>query len=150
MRKKRAFFISGIFIFVLFFSMPIEAKTLPQITKSVSKNTVIRKKSSPVSGGVGISPKLRKDRKALRVYFSNLNKAKSITYTLIYQTDGKDEGVSGTVDTSGGKNVTRELLFGTCSSGVCRYHPNIKNLRFEATIEFASGKLLTKKYRIKV
>lgn len=126
----------------------VDAKTLPQAKKAVSKTTT--KKASTVSLSVGISPKLRKDRKALRVYFNNLKKAKNITYTLIYQTDGKDEGVSGTVDASAGKNITRELLFGTCSSGVCRYHPSIKNARFEATIELASGKIVTKKYKIKV
>lgn len=147
MKKKGIFFIFVLFISVLFFSSSVKARTLPQAKSTGSQKSV----STASSGGsVRISPRLRKDKKALRVYFNNLAKAKSITYTLIYQTDGKDEGVSGTVDVSAGKNATRELLFGTCSSGVCRYHPNIKNARFEATIEFASGKIVTKKFRIKV
>ena len=66
----------------------VDAKTLPQAKKAVSKTTT--KKASTVSLSVGISPKLRKDRKALRVYFNNLKKAKNITYTLIYQTDRKN------------------------------------------------------------
>lgn len=148
MRKKIAVFISAVFIFVFLLVLPIDAKTLPQVKKGVGQTTV--KKSSTVSRSVGISPRLRKDRKALRVYFSNLKKAKSITYTLIYQTNGKDEGASGTVDVSAGNNTSRELAFGTCSSGVCRYHPNIKNLRLEVTIELTSGKIVVKKYRIKV
>lgn len=149
MRKKIGIFILAVFLSLSFLSVSIDAKTLPQAKKSVSKTTS-QKKSTGGSANVVISPRLRRDRKALRVSFSNLKKARSVTYMLIYQTNGKDEGVSGTVDASAGNAVTRELLFGTCSSGVCRYHPNLKNVRFEATIELASGKILTKKYKIKV
>lgn len=106
-------------------------------------------KSAVVYSGVSISPKLRSDRKALTVYFSNLQVARQVTYTLMYQTNGKEEGVSGSISGSVG-NTNRELLFGTCSSGVCRYHTGITNMRLEILTELTSGKKTLKKYKIKV
>lgn len=103
-----------------------------------------------VSSGVVISPRLRADRRALLLYFANINKAKGITYTLIYQTNGKDEGVSGSINSSVSNSATRELLFGTCSSGVCRYHANISNMRLEVVSELSSGKKLLRRFRVRV
>lgn len=100
--------------------------------------------------GILVSPRLRSDRKALIVNFANLKKVKNVTYTLIYQTNGRDEGVSGSLDASSGDAVTRELLFGTCSSGVCRYHTNISNMRLEVNTELTSGKRTVKRFRVRV
>ncbi len=132
------------FILALFLVQPAQAKLLPrfQNTKSISKKTA--------SSGIAISPKLRSDRKALSIYFNNLKGARNLTYTLIYQTNGKDEGVSGSIDSSSGNSASRELLFGTCSSGVCRYHPRIANMRLEVVTELLSGKKTLRRFRIKV
>lgn len=100
--------------------------------------------------GVLASPRLRSDRKALLVTFNNLQKVKNVTYTLMYQTDGKDEGVSGSIDSSAGNSLSRELLFGTCSSGVCRYHANISNMKLEILTELPSGKRLIKRFRVRI
>lgn len=112
------------------------------------------KKSTSVGGraysSVGISVRLRSDRRALNVYFSNLSKAKGVTYTLIYQTNGKDEGVSGSVDSSQGDSSAREILFGTCSNGVCVYHQNLSNMRFEVMTELLSGKKTIKRFRVRI
>lgn len=46
----------------------------------------------------------------------------SIEYELSYNTkDGSIEGVFGTIEVKGSK-AEEEVTFGTCSSGVCRYH----------------------------
>lgn len=164
MRKNPAVFLLT-FVSAVLFALPSYAatksvssttKTKPKTTsKTTTKKTAKTKnksktktKSSTVST-VSISYKWRRDRKAIYVYFRNLNRARSVFYTLAYQTDGKDEGVAGTLDGSGGSTATRELLLGTCSSGVCRWHPNVKNIRFEAAIELLSGQTATKNYWIR-
>ncbi len=131
-------------LLTLFLAAPAHAKLLPrfQNSKTVSKKTT--------SSGVGISPKLGSDRKALSIYFNNLKNARNLTYTLIYQTNGKDEGVSGSIDSSAGNSASRKLLFGTCSSGVCRYHPGLSNMRLEVITELLSGKKTLKRFRIRV
>lgn len=131
----------------LFFSCSygVNAKLLPRFQGGSAV-----KKTTYVASGLVVSAKLRGDRQALFVYFSNLNKVTSVTYTLMYQTNGKDEGVSGTMDATGGNSTSRELLFGTCSSGVCRYHQNLSNMKLEVTSTLTSGKQTIKRFRIRV
>lgn len=139
---KIALFVLPFFLFI--FSPIVEAKVLPRFSQG---NTNPIRKSAGAKG-ISVYAKLRSDRKALLVTFSNLQLARAVTYILTYKTDGKDEGVSGSVDTSGG-SASRELLFGTCSSGVCRYHPNLSNMRLEVVSELTSGKKSVKRFRIK-
>lgn len=143
MKIKKSLILIVVFLVLFFASVTAEAKLLPRFRVST-------KKSVGVSSGVVTSPRLRSDRKALSVYFNNLSKAKNVTYTLIYQTDGKDEGISGSIDSSAGNSTTRELLFGTCSAGVCRYHANLKNMKLEVVTELLSGKKLLRRFRVKV
>lgn len=145
MRRKVNCLIIFFILFVLF-NVPIEAKVLPRFS---SGKTVSKSVKSAVSG-ISVSPRLRADRKALNVYFSGLSRANSVSYTLIYTTNGKDEGVGGSIDSSVGDAATRELFFGTCSSGVCRNHTNITNMRLEVTSDLTNGKKTLKRFRIKV
>lgn len=139
--------------FLLFFSFifvssdVIAAKLLPRF-RSGGKGPSASLRVNP--SGVGVSAKLRADRKAIILSLSNLTKARSVTYTLIYKTIGKDEGVSGSIDSSSGKNARRELLFGTCSAGVCKYHTNISSMSLEVVTELLSGKKTLKRFRIRV
>lgn len=124
----------------------VSAKTLPQ---SKSVKPAIRKSTG--GGNVTVSPRLRRDKKALVVSFGNLQSAKSVQYTLVYQTNGKDEGAGGVITPQRAINSTsRELLFGTCSSNVCRYHSGISNMRLEIVTELTSGKKSIKRYSIKI
>ena len=131
---------------VFIFSGAVEAKLLPRF-KGSSNN--VGKKQAVSYSGLLISPKIRSDRQALIVTFSNLQKVNNVTYTLTYQTNGEDQGVSGTLDSSSGSSVTRELLFGTCSD-VCRYHSNISNMKLEIVSQLPSGKQTLKRYRIRI
>lgn len=142
--KRLIFFLSILVVFFVFGSL-VEAKLLPRFTKT-GKTAGQR----IVSSGLVVSPKLRRDRLALIITLSNLQKVNNVTYTLMYQTNGKDEGVSGTIDSSAGSSVTRELLFGTCSAGVCRYHQNITDMKLEIVSELPNGKQTLKRYRIRV
>lgn len=132
--------------FIFVFSGTVEAKLLPRFKGSGSTGS----RQTVSYSGLIISPKIRSDRKALIFTISNLQKVKSATYTLTYQADGEDQGVPGTLDSSSGSSVTRELLFGTCSAGVCRYHQNISNMKLEIVSDLLNGKQTLKRYRIKV
>ncbi|MCA9371431.1 hypothetical protein KC726_00890 [Candidatus Woesebacteria bacterium] len=47
----------------------------------------------------------------------------TIEYELSYNTtSGSIEGLFGSIDTKGESSVEEDITFGTCSSGVCRYH----------------------------
>ncbi|MBI5122334.1 hypothetical protein HZA75_00585 [Candidatus Roizmanbacteria bacterium] len=142
--KKIILLVSIGLVFV--FSGAVEAKLLPRFKGS--GNTGSRQTVS--YSGLLVSPKIRSDRQALIVTFSNLQKVNNVTYTLTYQTNGEDQGVNGTLDSSSGSSVTRELLFGTCSAGVCRYHSNITNMKLEIVSQLPNGKQTLKRYKIRI
>lgn len=151
---------SGTKIFVLLilaaflFANNAEAKVLPQAKKSLQKSS-----SATKGAGIGVSPKLRGNRKALVITFSNLQNASSVSYFLTYKQslpsyDGKtstqDEAALGALTLNGSSTQTTELLFGTCSKNVCRYHTGIKDAKLDISYTLNSGKKYLKKYRIKV
>lgn len=134
------FFILSTFIYV----NTVEAKVLPQASKA-SKSTSVAKTT-----GIGITPKLRADRRALIVYFSNLQNAKSVSYSLTYSTSIQEEGAMGAINFGKSSSTSQELLFGTCSKGVCTYHTGVKNAKLEVSYTTVSGKKYIKRYKIKV
>lgn len=124
----------------------VQAKLLPH-AKNIRQKTAVTK--SRGGTGIDVSTKLRSDRRALIVYFSNLQNATSVSYLLTYKTNIQQEGARGSLNLSGA-SATQELLFGTCSKNVCRYHTGIKDMRFEVSYTAKSGKKYLKKYKIKV
>src|SRR3989344_1571548 len=99
---------------------------VPQVTYAAAK-----KSSFPI----GVSAKASKDKKSVTVTFSNLKGVTSISYILSYNTNGKSEGAVGTIKPKNSKPISRKLLLGTCSSGVCRYHKKISNAVLEVTVK---------------
>lgn len=149
MKKSAILFSLIIYGLIFFLNVSLaDAKLLPQAKGSAStaKTKMVNSNKS-----TSVFPKLRKDKKALIVSFGNLGFAKSVEYSLIYRTQDHEEGAGGSINMqteSGGAN--RELLFGTCSKTVCRYHTNISNMRLEVISQLKSGKKTLKRYRIKV
>ncbi len=138
---KKIFLLLALIVLSFSSASPVVAKVLPRF----------QGKAAPArGGGLVVSPKLRADRKAVLLYLGNLGQATSVVYTLTYETNGKQEGAYGNADSSSGNAVTRELLFGTCSAGVCRYHEGLANMKLEVTAELANGKKLTRRYRIRI
>lgn len=135
-----------LFVFSLF-PQGASAKVLPQ-AKSGTKS--VAPKSSAGTTNISVNPRLRGDRKALLISFRNLQNSTNVSYALIYTTEGREEGAGGSVRKDEGNSATRELLFGTCSKNVCRYHTNMKNVKLEVTGQLKSGKIFTKRYRIKI
>jgi hypothetical protein len=69
---------------------------------------------------------------------------------LTYNTQAQNEAAMGGLNLNGSSSQSVELLFGTCSKNVCRYHSGIKDARLEVSYTNLSGKKYLKKYRIKV
>lgn len=140
--------LSLIFILGLTLTPIASAKVLPQAGK------ITPKQSAPKANGttIGVYPKLRADRRAVIVTFTNLQNAKSVAYSLVYSQGptGQQEGAGGGLILTGKQTDTAELLFGTCSSGVCRYHTNIKDARLEVSYTSTNGKKYLKKFKIKI
>ena len=69
----------------------------------------------------------RPDGKELTLKIENIKKRmKTIEYELIYLTEDVQRGVIGTIELQEGEDsVSRDLLLGTCSRGVCRYDEGV-------------------------
>jgi hypothetical protein len=135
--NKRHFWLACL-VFLLISASPVQAKKKLFGSVTVSKSTA----------GVVVRPRLRADRLALLIDFSNLNLAKSVDYLLSYESNGVDQGVAGSIKPEG-SSTNRELLFGTCSKNVCRYHQNITGMKLVVTINLKSGKKIIKPFRVK-
>jgi hypothetical protein len=144
--KKLFVVISLAAIFILVFSSVAFAKRLLPRFRTTAKGTAVSS-----SKGITTSVKFRSDRLAILVNFSNLSVASSVSYTLSYNSRGTTQGAAGTLNPSTSTDpTTRELLFGTCSHGVCRYDSGITNARFVVTTTTTSGKRVIKSFRLKV
>lgn len=138
-----------LFIFIFVFTVYVDdvnAKVLPQAAKGLAKQTGVKSAGTTI----GVYPKLRPDRKALNVNFSNLQNAKSVSYMLVYKTNNQEEAAMGTLNLNGQTTSKNELLFGTCSKNVCRYHTNIKDARLEVSYTSQTGKKYLKKFKVKI
>lgn len=145
MHGVRIIVIVGLLTIFLLSSTDSHAKVLPRFQSSGGSSSTSARSYS----GVSISPKFLPGRNGLRVAFGGLQYATEVSYMLTYETNGKSEGVTGSVKPGEG-STSRDLLFATCSSGVCTNHGKISNMRFEVTSKLKSGKTSIKRYRIRV
>lgn len=134
-----------IFLTSFIFAQNTQAKILPQSVKTQTEKTTTKFGTT-----ITVSPKLRADRRALIVNFAKLQNAKAVSYMLRYTQASQEEAAMGALNLSGQTTQTIELLFGTCSKNVCRYHTNIKNAKFEVSYTSKLGKKYLKKFKIKV
>lgn len=110
-----------------------------------------QKKPNPKApASVTVSTSLMRYKRGINVYFKNLHLARSVSYTLSYTSQGEPRGVVGTIDPKKKYSLSRQFLFGTCSSGVCRIDKDVKNVVLEVVTTFKNGKSSAKKYKIKV
>lgn len=137
---KRASILIIILFSVFLFAKTAEAKVLPQAAKGVVTST---------GTGINVTPRLRSNKRAVIVYFSNLQNAKSVSYALTYNTSDQQEGAIGSLNLATAR-TSQELLFGTCSKQVCRYHSGISNMKLEVSYTTKAGKKFIKRYRIKI
>lgn len=114
-----------------------------------------RVKSAPVprGGTAGYSgytkAKLSRNTNSVVISFMNLSTVSKVTYTLSYTANGIEQGAVGSLTPSGSTD-TRDMYFGTCSHGVCTPHRGIQNAVLLIETQLKSGKIHTKRYRIRV
>ena len=101
------------------------------------------------SRGVGAKVRFRGDKLAIIVDFSSLSIASSVSYNLSYATRGTSQGAGGNISPSE-DSTSRELIFGTCSHGVCRYDSGITNAKFVVTTVLKNGRKVVKPFKLKV
>jgi len=123
MHGVRIIVIVGLLTIFLLSSTDSHAKVLPRFQSSGGSSSTSARSYS----GVSISPKFLPGRNGLRVAFGGLQYATEVSYMLTYETNGKSEGVTGSVKPG-----------------------KISNMRFEVTSKLKSGKTSIKRYRIRV
>lgn len=143
MRKKLIFLVFAFLFLFLFPSPGYCLRTRVRKPKKASGSRVSR-----TSRGVHAQVRFRPDRQGLLIDFSNFANLESVSYELVYNAGGLSQGVGGivTIDDTGTKN----LFFGTCSSGVCTPHRNITNARLSIRSVLKDGTVILKPFRIKV
>lgn len=140
MPKILFYFGAAIFILGFFAKGTFAAK------KFLPKKTAVR---YSVSSGIPAIARYRPDRLGINLSFGNFNNLESVSYSFTYTTNGIAQGVGGTVTAANNPTAARELLFGTCSRGACRYHYNLSDARLVLTAKYTNGATATKSYRIK-
>ena len=147
MRILRSAVIASVLLILL--GQAVEARVLPRYR---GNSAPVRSPgiSTRAANSIIVRPSFMPGRGGLRVGFSNLQNATSVNYVLSYDTGGKTEGVSGTISPSDGTSTSRDLQFATCSSGVCRNHGSISNMKLVITSKLTNGKTSIKRYRIRV
>lgn len=115
--------------------------------KFVPKKVSTVKKT--VSGSLPAIVKYRGDKLGLLLSFSNFSGIQSASYVFTYNRSGIPDGASGTITANNNPSMQRELLFGTCSGGVCTYHHNLTSARLLLTVKMTNGRTISKGYNIK-
>jgi len=139
-------------VFLLIFAF----LSFPETTLALKVRT--KRGSSGSSGGgsyllsnrVGYSVRFNPNRTGLIISFSALTNANSVNYSLSYNANGIAQGAMGTITNPQVSTDSREILFGTCSGGVCRYHTNITNAKLVITSKLKSGYTTRKTYLIRI
>lgn len=133
--------------YVLFADNVLAKRLLPSATSSTTQ----RSSGGSLTSSRPIAKVLKRaDKRAIIITLNNLSSARSVSYLLSYDANGTTQGASGSVDVSGSSSVVRELLFGSCSKGVCRYDSGIRNAKFVVTSVLKNGQKIVKPFRIKI
>ena len=99
-----------------------------------------------------ISYILSSDKKIITIYFHNLSNIKHINWQLLYRGDKNLQAAMGGNNIAVGQttSTTAEIVFGTCSQGVCTYYGDVKNVRLKTFVEVRTGKNYQKKFPIDI
>lgn len=143
---KKIYLLIIFLVLIALFTKTIHAQRLLPQAKNMSQTS----SGTIKPNGITVYVRLRNDRNALLFTLGNLSVVKTVSYNLFYITNGKEEGAGGTVAVQDIKTVSRELLFGTCSAKVCKYHTNITNMKFEVETTLLTGRKTIRRYKIKI
>lgn len=131
-------------ILTLFLSLPSPAEAKRKLPSPRAAST-----GKSTASGVAVKVKFRVDRKGVILNFSNLSAASGVSYDLVYDTRGTTQNAGGAVKISS-DTANAEVIFGTCSAGVCRYDTGISNAKLQVFITLKNGRKIVKPFRLKV
>lgn len=87
---------------------------------------------------VGLS--LSRDRHYVYLNFGGLKGVSKVNYTLVYDSTTGQKGFEGGFKLKPKiSRSSRRQILGTCSSGRCVFHRNVKNVSLDATFTLRSG-----------
>lgn len=132
----KKFVLYGLFLSVIFHPISFSHGAVKKAVKAPQKKATAQSSA----GNVIVTAAVNKAQTNVTVYFKNLQKASSVNYQLSYLTNGKQEGAGGALDIARKYSLSRTLLFGTCSAGVCRYHGGISNAKLHIEISYKNGR----------
>lgn len=137
-----------VFIFIfIFFALNLSSVSAKKLLPFLKRNTGT---TTSTSSQVTSSVKFRGDRLGIIVTLGNLQAAYKVDYFLSYQTKGTTQGASGSITDISVGGATRDIIFGSCSKGACRYDSGISNAKFVITIYLTSGRKIVRSYKLKV
>ncbi len=139
-----------LYIFVFVLLLTISATTLVSAKKLLPFLKKAAGVTTSTSSGVSSSVKFRGDRLGILVALGNLQAAQKVDYFLSYQTKGTTQGASGSITNTSIGSATRDIIFGNCSKGTCRYDSGISNAKFVISIYLTSGRKIVRSYKLKV
>lgn len=132
--------LGGVYLF-----LAAKKSNAPQTTNTTQEQEI--KKLSP--SDIGLTLKPRSDGKAVILTVSKLDKIKTIEYEASYDAEETVEGETSVVPQGvtnspvevkpGESEITREVVLGTCSRNVCRYHKVKSPVKFILKITFTDG-----------
>lgn len=129
MKKKLPILLLACFLVLLLlfvFFIRSQKKETPGETKKEKTSTIISIDKLPESERPIVSLTSRPDGRELTLSIENLKNIKTVEYELVYLTEGVQRGVIGSVSLKQGEtSLSRNLLLGTCSRGVCRYDKDV-------------------------
>lgn len=98
-------------------------------------------KIDPEDIGLTLSP--RADGKAVILKITELEDLSSVEYELSYLAKGDiPRGVIGTIQVKpGDREISRELLLGTCSRNVCKYDEGVTSVTLIGKVTKTDGKI---------
>lgn len=140
--------VSFFLIFIFIISLFIDINNVQAAKKFVPKQRATSRKTVSRSSIPAVVA-YRGDKQGILFSFANFTLLESVTYSFTYTTNGIQQGAGGTITAANNPTSNRELLFGTCSSGVCTYHRNLSNAKLVLTGKLTNGKRVSKVYRIK-
>lgn len=120
-----------------------QKSAVPQVTPSPTPSVMTLK---PGEGPqVDLTPRF--DKKAVILKISSLSaKIKSIDYELVYDTNGVQRGVLGSLNIASGQdNLIKEILLASCSKNVCVFDTNVSKLNLTVKFTTSSEPLMFQK-----
>ncbi len=119
--------------------------------KAEEKETVFEKPTNVIpTVDSSVTAEIKGDTEAVLTLKGIPKGTEEIEYEFSYNTSsGSVEGVIGNIQVEGEDSVEEDITFGTCSSGVCRYHEiegNIKGI-FKFSGEYGQ-RLLEKEFSL--